>query len=73
MLKLKAVSNTPTHRVLICAWSSRYSDRDVPMRVTFNAENVTLQPNLDGLEWILNTDRGELIEQIRDLVDAWSD
>ena len=43
------------------------------MRVTFNADAVTLQPNLDGLEWILNTDRADLIEQIRDLVNAWSD
>lgn len=73
MLKLKAVSNTTHNRVLICAWSSRYSDSEHAMRITFNDREVTLQPNLDGLEWMLNTDRSELIEQIRDLVFAWSE
>lgn len=73
MIELKAVSNTPTDRTLICVVRSDYSDVDIPLRIRFNRERVELTPNLDGLEWILNKDRGHLIESIRDLVSAWSD
>jgi hypothetical protein len=73
MLELKAVSNTPTDRTLICVVRSDYSDVDIPLRIRVNRERVELTPNLDGLEWILNKDREHLIESIRDLVTAWSD
>ena len=73
MVTLKAVSNTPTHRILICTIRSEYSDRDLPLRVRFNADTVELTPNLDGLEWILNKDRESFLEEIRDLVFNWSE
>lgn len=73
MVTLKAVSNTGTHRVLICTIRSQYSDQDIPIRVRFNAQEVELQPNLDGLEWILNKDRTSFLDEIRDLVFNWSE
>lgn len=73
MLELKAVSNTPTDRILICVVRSNYSDVDLPLRIRFNRERVELTPNLDGLEWILNKDRKEIIDSIKDLVTAWSE
>jgi len=73
MIELRAISNTPTDRTLICVVRSDHSDVDIPLRIRFNRERVELTPNLDGLEWILNKDRGHLIESIRDLVTAWSD
>lgn len=71
MLQLKAVSNTATERILVCAWRSRYADRDIPIRIAFNADRVTLQPNLDAMEWLLNVDRADIMEQIRDMVEDW--
>ena len=72
-ITLKAVSNTPTHRTLICTIRSEYSDHDLPLRVRFNENEVELKPNLDGLAWITNKDRKWLIDEIRDLVTDWSD
>ena len=73
MVTLKAVSNTPTHRILICTIRSQYSDQEIPLRVRFNAKEVVLQPNLDGLEWILNKDRSSFLDEIKDLVFNWSE
>ena len=73
MVTLRAVSNTPTHRTLICTIRSEYSDQEIPLRVQFNAETVELTPNLDGLEWILNKDRTSFLDEIRDLVFDWSE
>lgn len=73
MVTLRAVSNTPTHRILICTIRSEYSDQEIPLRVQFNAQEVVLQPNLDGLEWILNKDRTSFLDEIRDLVFDWSE
>jgi len=73
MVTLRAVSNTPTHRILICTIRSEYSDQEIPLRVQFNAETVELTPNLDGLEWILNKDRTSFLDEIRDLVFDWSE
>ena len=73
MVTLRAVSNTLTHRILICTIRSEYSDQEIPLRVQFNAETVELTPNLDGLEWILNKDRTSFLDEIRDLVFNWSE
>jgi len=73
MVTLKAVSNTPIHRILICTIRSEYSDQEIPLRVRFNADSVELTPNLDGLEWILNKDRTSFLDEIRDLVFNWSE
>jgi len=73
MVTLRAVSNTPTHRILICTIRSEYSDQEIPLRVQFSAQEVVLQPNLDGLEWILNKDRTSFLDEIRDLVFNWSE
>ena len=73
MVTLKAVSNTQSHRILICTIRSEYSDQEIPLRVQFNAQEVVLQPNLDGLEWILNKDRTAFLDEIRDLVFNWSE
>jgi hypothetical protein len=71
MLRLKAVSNVADSRILVCAWRSEYADKDIPMRIEVNEKNVSIQPNLEGLEWILNKDRSALIEEIRDMVASW--
>lgn len=73
MVTLKAVSNTQSHRILICTIRSEYSDQEIPLRVQFNANSVELTPNLDGLEWILNKDRTAFLDEIRDLVFNWSE
>lgn len=71
MLRLKAVSNVADTRILLCAWRSVYADHDVAMRIEVNEQNVTIQPNLDGLEWILGEDRADLMSEIRAMVKAW--
>lgn len=71
MLKLKAVSNVAETRVILCAWRSVYADHDVAMRIEVTPETVTIQPNLDGLEWILGEDRADLMSEIRAMVKAW--
>ena len=73
MLTLKAVSNTPTARTLIATFLNQYTDTPIRLKIVVTPRDVTLSPNLDGLEWILNTDRKYLIEEIRDLVHAWCD
>lgn len=73
MLILKAVSNTPTARTLIATFLNQYTDTPIKLKIVVTPENVTLSPNLDGLEWILNTDRKDLMEEIRELVWSWCD
>lgn len=73
MLKLKSVTNTSRARTLIATFSNEYTDTPIKLKIVVTPENVTLSPNLDGLEWILNTDRKYLMEEIRELVWSWCD